>query len=97
MDEGDVRRHAEAHARAMVDGDLRRAASDLAPEAQKDAGSVMKKMPDPVTGAQIQEIVVDGDSVVARIFYAGGETELVVDSRWKERDGRPMIVSLTTG
>jgi CxxC motif-containing protein (DUF1111 family) len=97
MDEGDVRRHAEAHARAMVDGDLRRAASDLTPEAQKEAGSVMKKMPDPVTGAQIQDVVVLGDAAVARIFYAGGDTQLVVESHWENRDGRPMIVSLTTG
>jgi hypothetical protein len=96
MDEALVRKHAEAHASAMVDGDLRRAASDLAPEAQREAGSVMKKMPDPIHSAQIQEVTTDRGSTMTRILYAGTDAQLVVLARWEEREGRPMIVSLGT-
>jgi hypothetical protein len=96
MDEPMVRERAEAHAQAMVDGDLRRAASDLTPEAQAGAAAVMKKMPNPVQGAQVQDVASDGDVVVATILYTGGSAELLVESRWEERDGRAMIVTLST-
>ena len=95
MDESTVRERAEAHAQAMVDGDLRRAASDLTPEAQAGAAAVMKNMPNPVQGAQVQSVAPDEDAVVASILYSGATAELLVESRWEERDGRPMIVNLS--
>jgi hypothetical protein len=97
MDESTVRERAEAHAQAMVDGDLRRAASDLTPEAQAGAAAVMKNMPNPVQGAQVQSVAPDEDAVVASILYSGATAELLVESRWEERDGRPMIVNLSAG
>jgi hypothetical protein len=95
VDEALVREHAEAHARAMVDGDLKRAGSDLSPEARREAGAVMSKMPDALRSAQIQEIATEGDSKVTRILYAGAGSQLVVRARWEEREGRPMIVALS--
>jgi hypothetical protein len=94
MDEALVQKHAEAHAAAMVDGDLKRAGSDLAPEAQREAGAVMKRMPDPLHSARIEEVATDGASTVTQILYSGTGAQLVVRARWEEREGRPMIVSL---
>jgi hypothetical protein len=97
MDEAQIRQRAEAHAEAVVDGDLGRAASDLAPEAQKEAAAVMKLIPNPVRSAQVRDVNPEGDALVAGIVYAGPDGELLVRSRWEVRDGRPMIVSLSTG
>ena len=96
MDAGVVRERAEAHAQAMVDGDLRRAASDLTPEAQAGAAAVMKQMPNPVQGGEVQDVASEGDAIVASILYSGATAELLIESRWAERDGRPMIVGLST-
>ena len=97
MDEATVRERAEAHAQAMVAGDFRRAASDLTPEAQAGAAAVMKNMPNPVQGDLVQGVAPDDNAVVASILYSGTGAELLVESRWEERDGRPMIVNLSAG
>jgi hypothetical protein len=95
MDEARVREHAEAHARAMADGDLRRASSDLTEEAKKTAPAVMAEMPRPVTGARVSDVVASGADAVATIVYSGHDKEISVESRWADRDGRPMITELT--
>jgi hypothetical protein len=94
MDEARVRQHAEAHAQAIADGDLRRASRDLTEEAKKSASEVMAEMPRPVTAARVSDVVASRDDAVATIVYSGDGTEIVVDSRWADRDGRPMITEL---
>jgi hypothetical protein len=94
MDETTVRDSANAHAQAIVAGDLGRAGSDLSPEAMESAGTVMKQMPRPVTGAEIVSVEADGDAMVCKIRYSGDESEAMVASRWQEKDGEPKIVRL---
>jgi hypothetical protein len=95
MDQANVREHAEAHANAIVTGDLARASSDLTDEAKRGARAVMAEMPRPVTDARVGEVLVSDNDAVATIVYAGNDTQISVESRWEEREGRPMIVDLT--
>jgi hypothetical protein len=95
MDEAGVREHAEGHARAMADGDLRRASSDLTEEAKKTAPAVMAEMPRPITEARVSDVVVSGEDAVAIIVYSGDDKVTTVESRWADREGRPMITELT--
>ncbi len=94
MDEGTVRQRAEGHAQATVAGDLRRAGSDLAPQAQATAREVMAAMPGSLTGADIAGVRADGDAYVVDIVYHGSSGSLTVRSRWAEIEGRPRIVAL---
>jgi hypothetical protein len=95
MNEDDVRKHAEEHGQAVVAGDLRRAGEDLTGEAREQAGAVMGTLPRPVTAATVESVRPDGGEFVVRARYSGEDSEAIIESRWAERDGRPMIVELT--
>jgi hypothetical protein len=96
MDEATVKEHAEAHGRAMAGGDVNRAAQDLTDEGRAQAGPVMKALPRPITGAQVQEVTTVGDEFVVNILYSGSDSEVTVESRWADVGGKPMIVGLKT-
>lgn len=95
MDEAQVREHAEGHGQAVVAGDLRRAGADLTKEVMSQAGEVMKNIPSPATSAEVKEVRKEGEEYVAVILYAGDDASVNVESRWVDRDGRPMITNLT--
>jgi hypothetical protein len=94
MDQDTVKLHAQAHGDAVVANDLRKAGSDLTPEAQQQAPGVMGKLPQPVQTAEVISVEDQGDENVAKIRYTGEGSTVIVESRWSEREGRPMIVSL---
>ncbi len=94
MDEQAVRTHAEQHGRAIVEGDLRRAAGDLTPEAQAQAPDVMANFPKRVESAEVISLDVQGEEAVVQARYSGEGTDVTVESRWGERDGRPRILDM---
>jgi hypothetical protein len=94
MDTDAVRAQAEAHARAVVEGDLRAAARDLAPEARAKAGDVMQQLPTPLESAEVTSVDVTGASGEVRIEYRGGRRAATVQTRWEERGTRPTITDL---
>jgi hypothetical protein len=94
MDEATVRKHAEGHAAAMVDGDVRRAARDLTDTGKADAPAVMEKLPKSIESAEVTAVVLTGDEATATILYRGGGREVAVESRWAEQEGAPMIFGL---
>jgi hypothetical protein len=94
MDENSVREHAEAHAQAVVQGDLGKAAADLTDEVKQSAPEVMKQLPRPATSASIEAVTAEGDEFVAHIKYSGENASATVASRWAEQSGRPMITRL---
>lgn len=94
MDEAKVRDEAEMHGRATVEGDLKTAGSSLDKEAYGPAGEVMEKLPKPLEDSEVGSVEIAGDEAVVQIRYSGGGDEVVVESRWAERDGRPKIVGL---
>ena len=95
MDEAQIREHAEGHGQAVVAGDLRRAGADLTKEVMEQAGEVMKSIPAPAKSAEVTEVRQEGDDFVAAILYTGDDKSTTVESRWADRDGRPMITNLT--
>jgi hypothetical protein len=97
MDEATIREHAERHGNAVVAGDMRTAGADLTPEAQAQAPGVMKNFPADTNRASILRIKQEDDAFDVYISYEGSETDLIVVSRWEERDGRPMITDLSLG
>lgn len=94
MDEQTVRRSAEAHAQATVDGDLKSAGSVLDKSAYGPAGEVMKKMPGDLSGCEITSAGEQGDGWSVTIRYTGTEGSVDVESTWAERDGEAKIVGL---
>ena len=94
MDEARLREEAEAHGRATVEGNLKAAGSVLDKEAYGPAGQVMEKMPKPLESSEVGSVELQGDEALVQIRYAGGGDEIVVESRWAEREGSPKIVGL---
>ncbi len=94
MDEQAVRTHAEQHGQAMVDGDIKRAGSDLTPEAQAQAPDVMSNFPRKVETAEVVSLDVQGEEAVVQARYSGEGKEVLVESRWGDRDGRPKILDM---
>lgn len=94
MDEQAVRTHAEAHGNALIEGDLKRAGSDLTPEAQAQAPEVMSNFPKRVESAEVVSLDVQGEEAVVHARYSGEGKEVIVESRWGDRDGRPKILDM---
>lgn len=95
MDESTVREHAEAHGRAVVEGDLRRAAGDLTDEVRATAGDVMARLPRPLTGVEVASVEPSGDDYLARIRYSGESEARTVEARWTDAGDRPKIAELS--
>jgi hypothetical protein len=94
VDEATVRNHAEQHGRAIVEGNLGRAAEDLTDPAKGQAGAVMKALPRPVTGVEVAGVRMEGDEAVVLVRYMGESADTSVESRWADEGGRPMITAL---
>src|SRR4051812_13897194 len=94
MDEVPTRTHVEAHAKAVVEGDMDTVANDFVPEMRDGIGEVAQKLPQPTTDADIEKLDLEDDHAVVQILYSNAEGSLAVRTRWEEHDGRPMIVEV---
>lgn len=92
MDEQAVRRHAQAHLDALVAGDIGKAAEHMSNELRSNLGPIVAMLPMPLTEASIEsvEMTKTGYLTVLRLVGEGGAISL--ETRWKDRDGRPTIV-----
>jgi hypothetical protein len=95
MDDAAVRTAAEEHAHATVQKDFKVAGATLTEVARGQAGGVMKAMPGELSGYEITGVNPAGEETVVTIAYRGDGGEALVESRWAEVDGRPMIVNLS--
>jgi len=95
MDEQTVRTQAEAFGRALVDGDIDRAIGDLSPELRRNPGEVVALLPLPVSDVAVESIEHAGkaENVVLRLVGESAESSIL--TRWKERDGRAVIVEVS--
>ena len=96
MDESDVRARAEAFCAALVDGNVDAAIEDLSKELRQHLGEVISLLPLPSIEATVDSIergASSGFTVVLRML--GENEEVQLQTRWKERDGRPTIVELS--
>jgi hypothetical protein len=92
MDEQTVREHAQAHVEALLAGDIGRAAEEMSSQLRSNLGPIVAMLPMPMTEASVEsvEMTKTGYLAVLRLVGDGGTVRL--ETRWKDRDGRPTIV-----
>jgi len=93
MEEQDVRERAEAVCAALVLGDIERVTEDLSKELRRNLGEVLALLPLPSNAATVESIERGGGSGYTVVLRLVGETdEVLIQTRWKERDDRPTII-----
>ena len=92
MDEQTVRDHAQAMCDAIVAGNVDRAIEDVSPELRRNLGEVISLFPLPSKEAAIESVAQGGSSYVVVLRLVGESDEVQVQTRWKDRDGRPTLV-----
>ena len=95
MDEDTVREHADAFCAALVAGDIDLASQELSSELRSNLGQIVAMLPMPITQATIETVdrSASGFRLVLQLTTETSETRL--ETRWKERDDRPVIVEVS--
>ena len=92
MEEQDVRGRAEALCAGLVAGDIERATEDFSTELRRNLGEVLALLPLPSTEASIESIERGGSGYAVVLRLVGENEEVLIQTRWKERDGRPTVI-----
>lgn len=92
MDPQIVRERAEAFNAALLAGDIELASGELSRELQTNLGTLVAILPLPLTQAAVESVEVGGSGYIAVLHLVGEQAEIRLQTRWKERDGRPTIV-----
>jgi hypothetical protein len=92
MDEQAVRAEAEIVCAGIVAGDMDRVIDHLSRELHQNIGEVIALLPLPATAAVIDAEDMGGSSYNVALRLTGESEEVVIQTRWKERDGRPTII-----
>jgi hypothetical protein len=92
MDRDLVQTHAQAQCDALIAGDIDQAAEDFSPELKSNLGQFVTLLPLPLTEATVESVEQTGTGYLV-VIRAVGENDIVrMQTRWKERDGRPTMV-----
>jgi hypothetical protein len=92
MDVQVVREHAEAHCASLLAGEIDKAVEDFSAELHSNLGTIIAMLPLPLSEATVESVELGGKSVVAVLRLVGESQTVLLETRWKERDGRPTIV-----
>jgi hypothetical protein len=92
MDDDVVREHARAMCDGLVAGDIDRATTDFSPELRKHLGEVLSLLPLPSTEATVQSVERGGSGFDVVLRLVGETEEVLIETRWKDRAGRPTMV-----
>jgi len=92
MEEQSIREHAQDFADALRGGDIGEAAKAMSPELQRNMGPVVAMLPLPLTEASVETVDMTGTGYLAVLHLVGDEGAIRLETRWKERDGQPVIV-----
>lgn len=92
MDEQAVREQAEAFCDALLAGDIDRAIADFSKELRQNLGEVLAMLPLPSNEATVESVDHGGAGYNVVIRLAGELEEVLIQTRWKDRDGHPTIV-----
>jgi len=95
MEEQAVRDHAQAHCDALLGGDIQRAARELSNELRSNLGRLVALLPMPLTRATVESVERTATGFRAVLQLTGESTDTRLETRWKERDGRPVIVEVS--
>ncbi|HEX5825863.1 MAG TPA: hypothetical protein VFY18_15495 [Candidatus Limnocylindrales bacterium] len=92
MDEQAVRQQAQAFCDALVAGDVDRAIGDFSNELRRNLGEVLALLPLPANDATLESVDHGGTGYDVVIRFLGETEEVQIQTRWKDRDGKPTIV-----
>jgi hypothetical protein len=92
MDEQAVREHAQATCDALLAGDIGKAADEMSKELRSNFGSVVGMLPLPLTAATVESLEMTAHGYRAVLHLVGEVDTIRLETRWKDRDGRPTIV-----
>jgi hypothetical protein len=95
MDEQTVRQHADAYCAALVAGDIERAAQELSDQLRSNLGQLVAMLPMPITSGAVELLERTASGFRAVLHLQGEHEETRLQTRWKERDGRPVIVEVS--
>ena len=96
MDEQSVRDRAQSLCDALVAGDIGLATEDFSKELRQNLGEVIALLPLPATEGTVESIDRGGGSSYTVVLRLVGETEeVLLQTRWKERDDRPTLIELS--
>jgi len=92
MDEQAVREHAEAYCGALLAGDIGRSAEEMSRELRSNLGPIVAMLPIPLTQATIESVAMARTGWLAVLRLVGEHETVRLETRWKDRDGRPTMV-----
>ncbi len=92
MDEQAVRDHARSLCEALVAGDIGLATEDFSKELRQNLGEVLSLLPLPAVEATVESVEHGGPGYTVILRLVGETDEVMIQTRWKERDGRPTVV-----
>jgi len=92
MDEPAVRAQAEAFCAAIVAGNIDEAITSFSEQLRRNLGEVLALLPLPANEATVDSIEHGGSGYNVVIRIVGVTDEAEVQTRWKDRDGRPTVV-----
>lgn len=92
MDDDVIREQAQALCDALVAGDIGVATEHFSPELRRNLGEVLALLPLPSREATVQSVERGGSGFDVVLRVAGETEEVLVQTRWKDRDGRPTVV-----
>ena len=92
MDEQAVRDRAQALCDALVAGDVDRAIQDFSVELRRNLGEVIALLPLPSSVATVESVEHGGTGYNVVLLLVGENEEVRIQTRWKERDGRPTVI-----
>ncbi len=92
MDEQAVREHAQALCDGLVAGDIDRATTDFSNELRRNLGEVLALLPLPSTEATVDSVEHGGSGYNVVIRLVGETDEVLIQTRWKDREGQPTVV-----
>jgi hypothetical protein len=92
MDEQAVREHAQALCDGLVAGDIERATTDFSNELRRNLGEVLALLPLPSSEATVHSVEHGGSGYNVVIRVVGDNEEVLLQTRWKDREGQPTVV-----
>lgn len=95
MDEQTVREHVDSFCGALVTGDVETASKELSDELRANLGQLVAMLPMPLTSATAESLERTASGFRAVLHLVGESSATRLETRWKERDDRPVIVEVS--
>jgi len=95
VDEEAVRERATMLCDALLAGDMDAATRDFSPELRRNLGEVIALLPLPATEATVDSVSHSLSGFVVLIQVVGDSGPVMLQTRWKDRDGSPVVVEVS--